>query len=566
VVFCMIGLIWACLNTFIPYILKLLIDTAVNFKGPLQEVFLEIKPYIIIYSLSWLFLCLNMRFLEFIKLKTFPNIRYDILTSQFSYLTQHQYQYFQNHFAGNLANKIMDLQAGIINILSIIDECAAQICGLMIAFITLTLVHPIFASILMCWVIVFVSIAFFFLNPIQNLSLIFAEARSSLMGKIVDSISNIMNMRLFARNQYEHLIMSHATKDCIEKDRKMLKKIVKMRLIGDFSILLFLGGNLWMLGYLYSKGKVSIGDFSFILTLSISIMWNLWYLTGQFVIFSEESGRCEQALTIIDKPIGIKDTDDAKPLKINKASIEFKDVSFHYNQGKSLFKNKNILIPSGQKVGLVGFSGSGKSTLVNLILRLFDVESGEILIDSQNIKHVTQQSLSENIGFIPQDTSLFHRSIMDNIRYGNIHASDEEVIHAAKLAHADEFIQQLPDGYQSLVGERGIKLSGGQRQRIAIARAMLKNAPILILDEATSALDSQTEQYIQQSLNILMQHKTTIVIAHRLSTLIQMDRILVLDKGRIIEDGTHNALLQHNGHYAKLWAMQAGGFIGQIEK
>lgn len=208
-------------------------------------------------------------------------------------------------------------------------------------------------------------------------------------------------------------------------------KIVIMRLIGDFSIMVFLGGNLWMLGYLYSKGKVSIGDFSFILTLSISIMWNLWYLTGQFVIFSEETGRCQQALSIIDEPIGIQDDKHAKPLQISKASIEFKNVSFHYNQGKSLFKNKNILIPSGQKVGLVGLSGSGKSTLVNLVLRLFDVESGEILIDSQNIKHVTQQSLRENIGFIPQDTSLFHRSIMDNIRYGNIDASDEEIIRAA---------------------------------------------------------------------------------------------------------------------------------------
>ena len=266
-------------------------------------------------------------------------------------------------------------------------------------------------------------------------------------------------------------------------------------------------------------------------------------------------------MTILNAAHDIVDEEHARPLKITEGRIEFKDVSFHYKEGAKLFQNKSIEIHPGEKVGLVGFSGSGKSTFVNLILRLFEVEEGEITIDNQNINRVTQGSLRENIALIPQDISLFHRSLMDNIRYGRTTATDAEVIEASQQAHCDEFICKLRDSYQSLVGERGVKLSGGQRQRIAIARAILKNARILILDEATSALDSVTEKYIQDALHYLMQGKTTIVIAHRLSTLSEMDRILVFDNGVIIEDGTHDQLIKLNGHYAKLWHMQAGGFL-----
>ncbi len=560
--FLTVSFIWAILNTLTPYILKLLIDSAVNFKGPVENVFVEMKPYVLLYPFAWFLVFLNMRFLDFIKIKTFPAIREDILSSQFSYLIQHEYKYFQNNFAGSLTNKIVDLQSGIINILTIVDECYAQSIGLLIALCTLIVVHPIFGFILIIWVSLFLGITFYFLKPIQHLALIFAEARSSLMGKMVDSTTNIINIRLFARNNFESEQMHLSIKDCVQKDRDMLQKIMSMRIIGDISIILFLATNLWMLGSLYAKGQVSLGDFSFIITLSISILWNLGFLAGQFVNFSEEVGRCQQALKIIQEPIGIQDQSNAKPLHINNATIEFKNVNFNFNKDSLLFENKNITIPKGQKVGIVGYSGGGKSTFVNLILRLFELESGQILIDSQDIKNVTQASLRENISFIPQDTTLFHRTIMENIRYGKVDATDEEVMKAASLAHADEFIRGLPDGYYSLVGERGIKLSGGQRQRIAIARAILKNAPILILDEATSSLDSKTEEYIQRSLAYLMHDKTTIVIAHRLSTLIKMDRILVLDKGQIIEDGPHLELLNKNSLYKRLWETQVSGFLG----
>jgi ATP-binding cassette subfamily B protein len=277
-------------------------------------------------------------------------------------------------------------------------------------------------------------------------------------------------------------------------------------------------------------------------------------------------------------PTEITDAKDAATLKCEHGKIQFKTVQFHYHGSQQvldtgiaadtavpdiLFQNKSITIAAGQKVGLVGYSGGGKSTFVNLILRFYDVTAGAILIDGQDIRTVTQDSLRANIAMIPQDPSLFHRSLLDNIRYGRINATDTEVIAAAKRAHAHEFIAKLPNGYNSLVGERGIKLSGGQRQRIAIARAILKNAPILILDEATSQLDSVTEKLIQESLWELMQHKTTIVIAHRLSTLLHMDRILVFDQGKIVADGTHNELLaQAGGLYQQLWQAQVGGFLG----
>lgn len=483
------------------------------------------------------------------------------MAMMFAYLNQHSHHYFQNNFAGSLINKIVDMQGGIVDIFTILDDVYAQTLGLTIAIVTLLVIHPIFAFILVGWVAVFLAITFLFLKSIQHRSYLFAEARSSLVGKMVDSISNIVNIRLFAKHRYENSYVGDSIAYTIQQDRNMLAKIIHMRIWWDVSFIALLGINLWILGKMYSQNLVTIGDFSFIITLSTSIFFNMWYIAGQFVSFSEQVGKCRQALSIINAVHDIVDITDAKPLTVTQGEIEFKEVSFHYGSGAKLFHNKNILIHAGEKVGLVGFSGSGKSTFVNLILRLFDVESGSITIDHQNIKTVQQESLRENIALIPQDISLFHRTLLENIRYGCSSASDEDVIEASKKAHCHEFITQLNEGYHAMVGERGIKLSGGQRQRIAIARAILKNAPLLILDEATSALDSVTEKYIQDALHLLMRGKTTIVVAHRLSTLSEMDRILVFDNGQIIEDGTHDELIQLKGHYAKMWHMQAGGFL-----
>lgn len=561
----LIGLFWAFITTFTPYTLKLIIDHVVSFEGSKSDLVRSMAPYIFVYIVLWIALSISNRLVDWVKLKLFPSIREDVMSKMFNYLNQHSYHYFQNNFAGSLVNKIGDMQGGIVDIFTILDELYAQTLGLAVAIVTLLFIHPIFAVILMGWTVIFISITLIFLKPIQHLSHVFAESKTLVIGRMVDSISNIVNVRLFARHAEENQYIHQSIKDAVQKDRTMQAKIISMRIFWDISIVLLVSLNLLILLYMYSKNLVSIGDFTFVISLSISFLWGLWFLAGQFVSFSEQIGICKQALSIISAPHEIVDAVDAKPLALSKGKIRFHDVNFHYDEGKRLFKNKNIVIEAGQKVGLVGFSGSGKSTFVNLILRLFEVESGEITIDDQNINQVTQKSLREQIALIPQDISLFHRTLMANIRFGATEATDEEVIDIAKKAHCDEFINQLTLGYQSLVGERGIKLSGGQRQRIAIARAMLKNAPILILDEATSSLDSVTEKYIQDALHLLMQGKTTIVIAHRLSTLSKMDRILVFENGKIIEDGTHEALLAQGGHYAKMWKMQAGGFLPEKE-
>ncbi|ARM32149.1 ABC transporter ATP-binding protein [Legionella longbeachae] len=564
--FVFIALYWAINNALAPYILKIIIDTVVAHEGSRPEVWDAVRPYVLFYIALWIGIAFDMRLLDWVKLRLFPSIRQDLMNKMFDYLTGRSYRYFQNNFAGSLSNKIGDMHSGVITILTTLDDAFAQFLGLIVAIGMMLLVHPLFAVILLGWAVSFLCISYYFFRPIQNLSHIFSTTRTKVFGQWVDSISNIANIRLFSRNTYESQRIRDSVAEAVSQDRAMEWMIIKMRIFWDISIIVLISVNILLLVNMYQNNQVSIGDFSFIISLSISIFYNLWYLASQFVTFAEEAGKCKQALSIMEMPHEIVDKKEAKPLLVKEGQIEFHDVTFHYHEGVHLFKNKNIIIPARQKVGLVGFSGSGKSTFVNLILRLFDVESGQIRIDGQDIAAVTQNSLREQITMIPQDTTLFHRSLLENIRYGCVTASDEAVITASKMAHCHEFVSQLKEGYESLVGERGIKLSGGQRQRIAVARAMLKNAPILILDEATSALDSVTEKYIQDGLHTLMQDKTTIVIAHRLSTLSQMDRILVFNAGYIIEDGTHEELIQAKGHYAHMWQMQAGGFLPEQEK
>lgn len=556
-----IGVLWALVNAFMPYMQKLIIDHVVDAATDRSNIVATVTPYAFGYVGLWIALATNMRVLDWVKLKLLPSLRQDVMKNMFAYLNQHSHQYFQNQFAGSLVNKILDMQSGIVDIFNTLDDLYAQSLGLLVAILVLSFVHPVFAVILIGWAAVFLTITFLFLNSIKELSHFFSESKTTVVGKMVDSVGNILNVRLFARHTQENEQIDASINDAVQNDRAMQAKIIKMRLFWDVSIITLMSFNLYYLVKMYSEQNATIGDFAFVISLSVSILWNLWFMASQFVSFSEQIGRCNQALSIISKSHDIVDSKHAKLLIVSKGEIRFHDVTFHYDSGAHLFNNKSLTISGGHKVGLVGFTGSGKSSLVNLILRLFEVESGEITIDGQNINDVTQDSLREQIALIPQDISLFHRTLMDNIRFGAVAASDAEVIEAAKKSHCNEFISKLPEGYQSLVGERGVKLSGGQRQRIAIARAILKNAPILILDEATSSLDSITENYIQESLATLMQKKTTIVIAHRLSTLSKMDRILVLDNGKIIEDGTHEALLAKGGHYKAMWEMQAGGFL-----
>lgn len=380
-------------------------------------------------------------------------------------------------------------------------------------------------------------------------------------GELVDSISNAMNVRIFANRLHEVSRLDTSLLITKEKFQKKELFLLVLHSIQGLLIAIMLGFMIYFLIQLYGRHEITIGDFALILGLGMEVGHISWYTMSQVDEFNQAVGKCKQSLSALMMPPDIEDKKEATRLVITQGQIVFSDVTFHYHGSHSLFQNKSVVIDAGQKVGLVGYSGSGKSTFVNLILRLYDVVDGQICIDGQDIREVTQESLRANISLIPQEPSLFHRTLMENIRYSFIEASDADVIKAATKAHAHEFINQLPGGHESLVGERGIKLSGGQRQRIAIARAILKNAPILILDEATSQLDSITEANIQDSLWELMQTKTTIVIAHRLSTLLHMDRILVFDKGHIVEDGTHAELLKQGGLYKTLWDAQVGGFL-----
>jgi len=433
---------------------------------------------------------------------------------------------------------------------------------------SMSLVHPLFTVMLAIWAFIFIGIAFLYAKKILNYAATFSESSSICMGVIVDNIGNIMNAKLFSHRQFELDHLQRFIQDSLQKDQQLQWVLLKLRLRQGFTIFILFAAMTAFLVYQYSQGKVTIGDFTFIWTSSIHVMQGLWYLSSQLLTYSQDLGVCRESLSIINTPHEVVDAPNAKPLKVTEGRIDFEQVTFYYAKGQNVFRNKSLSILGGQKVGLVGFSGSGKTTFTNLILRLFDVHGGRILVDGQNIAEVTQDSLRTQIAMIPQEPTLFHRSLMENIRYGNLKATDEEVMEASKRAHCHEFILQQKQGYDTLVGERGLKLSGGQRQRIAIARAILKQAPILILDEATSALDSVTEQKIKESVDYLMDGKTTLVIAHRLSTLSHMDRILVFEGGCVVEDGSHDQLIEQNGRYAKLWNMQVGGFLldGTLEE
>jgi len=560
-----VGLIWGIQNSVIPYFLKMIIDTIAGYHGDKAGIIAAVKWPAICYVMLWVLMCCIYRPRDWMIMNLLPNIRKDIISSMFSYLNRHSYSYMQDNFAGSLSNKISDMAGSTSNLFIQMEEFIATLGALVIGLVSMWLVSPLFSCILFGWTVLFITITFFFSKTTKTLSKELSESKSVLTGKIIDSVTNLTTIRLFARNHYENSRLDETIADTVTKDQAVQWIVLKMRVLWDISFILLMGLMLDALIKLYAMGKLTVGDFSFIMTVSLNMYMCFWSMARQFVQFATELGKCSQALTIITAAHDVVDRPDALPLTVTRGEITFDKVTFRYQRNNNLFQDKHVEIKAGSKVGLVGFSGSGKTTFVNLMLRFFDIESGHILIDGQDIAQITQDSLHEQIAMIPQDTSLFHRSLMENIRYGRIDATDEEVIHASAKAHCHEFISQLPEGYASLVGERGIKLSGGQRQRIAIARAILKNAPILILDEATSALDSVTEKLIQEGLHQLMEGHTTIVIAHRLSTLSEMDRILVFDKGQIIEDGTHEELLQKTGHYARMWAMQAGGFLPERE-
>jgi len=552
---------WSVQEAAWPYFIKTIIDNLERHVNAKEAIFSNIGWILLGWGFVWIMIEVGFRVYDFVAGKFYPQFQASIRAAMFEYTLQHSYQFFSDRLAGSLSSRISRMADAMSSIVTIfLTIFMPVIFAFLISIGILYQAKPLFAYIMIIWVSLHFGIAFYFTQNCGKLSAIHSDSLTALNGKIVDSLANIGIVRLFAQRSFEKSYYLRFQKDEIAKSYNLFHYNALMKLCLGLASQLFIFSMVGFGIYSWSKNLISIGDLALILT-SISLIGLGWYLGMHLIKIYEDIGTCQESLSLIKAPHDIQDIQNAKPLVVTEGEIAFKKVSFHYSPNHKIFKEKNVTLRAGEKVGLVGFSGSGKTTFVNLILRNYEVESGRILIDGQDIKTVTQDSLREQIALIPQDASLFHRTLMENIRYGRLDATDEDVIEASKKAHCHEFIDRLELGYHTLVGERGIKLSGGQRQRISIARAILKNAPILILDEATSALDSVTEKYIQNSLNLLMKQRTTLVVAHRLSTLVGMDRILVFKNGHIVEDGTHIGLIEKNGQYARLWNMQAHGFL-----
>jgi ATP-binding cassette subfamily B protein len=553
-------------HSVMPYGIKMIIDAISAHTGDRSDIFTIVTPALWIYGGAWILALAIYRFQNWLQGYTIPKFQADIRLSTIEWLSSQSNNYFMQYMAGDLSNKISDLSRAIESIRLILTwNIIATFVVTIAALIFMAVISPISAVVLGIWVVVQIIVIIMASIPVYHAAEVNAEHKSTLSGHTVDMLSNINTVRLFSHKSNELSYLGKAQDIENESHKRLIMGMNNLRLWLDIPVTILLAALLYVVIKGWQENILSVGDAVFIVYGSLGVLYQVWFLGNILPDFFREIGTARQALKILMQPHTMLDDPSAKPLVVKNGLIEFKDVTFNYNRNNNIFKNKNVTLEAGKKVGLVGFSGSGKTTFVNLITRFFDIESGQIAIDGQNIAKVTQDSLRNNISMIPQDTSLFHRSLMENIRYGRSAATDLEVIEASKRAHCHEFISKLEHGYDTLVGDRGIKLSGGQRQRIAIARAILKDAAIIILDEATSALDSVTEKHIQESLHELMEGHTTIVIAHRLSTLGEMDRILVFDKGNIIEDGTHKQLIKLKGHYAKMWQMQAGGFLPEAE-
>ncbi|MEX0853099.1 MAG: ABC transporter ATP-binding protein [Bauldia sp.] len=483
------------------------------------------------------------------------------------YVLRQTVGFFTNDFAGRIASKI--IQTGPALRESVVQVCDALWFVTIYSISSLILfgqIDPWLTVPLAAWIAVFILVLVYFVPRIRKCSVIVSEARSMLTGRIVDSYTNIQTVKLFAHTTREDEYARDAVEDHTAKFRRSTRLITKMSSTVVVMNGLLIGGTTALAVWLWAQDALSLGALTIASGLAIRIAtmsgWIMWTSIGIF----DNVGAVQEGMETIARPQDLVDAPDAMELKVTRGEIRFENVTFHYGRKSGIIENLSLTIAPGEKVGLVGRSGAGKSTIANLLLRFYDVEGGRIVIDGQDIAQVSQDSLRKQIGLITQDTSLLHRSIRDNLLYGRPEAGDEAMRDAARQAHAEEFVPGLSDhwgrqGFDAHVGERGAKLSGGQRQRVAIARVLLKDAPILVLDEATSALDSEVEAAIQESFHRLMAGKTVIAIAHRLSTIAAMDRLVVLDRGQIVEMGRHADLIRKGGLYASLWSRQSGGFL-----
>jgi ATP-binding cassette subfamily B protein len=491
-----------------------------------------------------------------------PRLRQRTARALYAYLQHHSVRYFSGHFAGALAHRISETAVSVNHtVWTVLFDFWPIAVTFGVSIALLFGAHPDLGRFVAAWTCGYVGLSYWLATRCQPYAEDYAATRSLVNGKIVDAVTNMLSVKLFARLRHEREHLDGYLETEVRAGRRVFWYMERVRWFQFLSAAALKVGTLWYALNLWNSGLIGVGDFTMSASLALLIIGDARNLSRRFLEFFEYVGNVANGVHTLIQPHEIVDAPGAQPLVVTRGRIEFRKVRFGYQPEQPVFDGLDVVIEPGRRVGLVGFSGSGKSTFVGLILRYYEPQAGQILIDGQDIAAATQDSLHEQVSLIPQEPSLFHRSLGDNIRYGRPDADEAAIAVAARMAHADGFIAEMPDGYDSLVGERGVKLSGGQRQRIAIARVMLKDAPILILDEATSSLDSVTERTIQENLDRLMGRKTVIAIAHRLSTIAHLDRILVFDRGRIVEDGNHETLLARRGFYHRLWAMQAGGFL-----
>ncbi|USO02296.1 MAG: ABC transporter ATP-binding protein [Alphaproteobacteria bacterium] len=560
-IYCLAAILFSLIQIYIrPQLVRIILNAIAI--TPSSKIINALFTPFLLYNVMIFGRMIVNRSQQLILLSITPEIRKNIIDSMMIYVQKHSYQYFQNERTGTIANRINDVNQNTIRILeSFGKDILMPVFSIIFSCLAVYTIHSGLVMILLTWLIALFLIKHSVYSTTQTYANSLATSMSQAVGRIVDILSNIINVKLFARTDFESKHLSQNLYQIEEADKRLRAFNLKTNLFAGILASLMVSASLGFLIYEASLDKVSVGDFGFLFILNNTIIDMVWNMTTDIHKFFENLGTIQQGLSVITKPNDIVDAPNAKAIKISKGLIEVERVNFSYKKDSTLFQNLNLKINAGEKIGLVGYSGSGKSSFAHLLLRLFDLNSGVISIDGQDIKTCTQNSLRNQISMIPQDTSLFNRTLYENIQYGDPNATKQQIEDACKKAHLHDFILTLNQGYQTMVGERGVKLSGGQRQRIAIARAILKNAPILILDEATSSLDSLTEEYIQKSLEQLMKGKTCIVIAHRLSTLLKMDRIVVFDKGKIIQDGTIEELKAKKGLFQKLWNNQMAGFL-----
>lgn len=548
-----------------PYVMSLIVDKVSAGGVAPDEVFTVFGPYIIALILINLFGQACSKLQDYTMWKLEIAASYDLATMSFDALSNQSMTFHSNRFGGTLVSQTTKFMNAYNQLLETITfPFLPVLCSVTFTCVLLIPRVPVYVAILMGLLVVYAIVSYLMYRRILSLNEQAAGAQNQLSGELSDAVTNILAVKTSGREDYERALFDQANREVVARDSKrMWASLVRGILTACIALVIMsvvsvfiAGGNAWF--------GITPGTVVMMFTYTYTITNQFNFINNGLQRFNRAFGDASGMTAVLDEPRLVDDAPDATELKVSEGAIDFSDLNFWYADGgvqTQVFDHFNLHIPAGQRVGLVGKSGAGKTTLTKLLLRLSDIQEGEIRIDGQNIAMATQQSLRRQVAYVPQEALLFHRTIAENIAYSRPDATREQIIEAARRANALEFIEQLPQGFETITGERGIKLSGGQRQRIAIARAMLADCPILVLDEATSALDSESERLVQEALENLMHGRTTIVVAHRLSTVAGLDRVVVLDHGAIAEDGTHAELIEAGGVYAGLWNRQTGAYL-----